>query len=51
VDALFGVPADHGFHLCIPLGYPAEGARFGGRRRPTHETTHLDHWGGPVPWS
>jgi hypothetical protein len=40
------------FHLCIPLGYPAEGARFGGsRRRPIRETTYLDHWGAPVPWT
>jgi hypothetical protein len=32
----------------IPLGYPAESACLGGHRRSTHETTHLDHWGGPV---
>jgi nitroreductase len=52
VHALFGIPEDLTFHFCIPLGYPAEGARFGGsRRRPTRETTHLDHWGGPVPWA
>ena len=51
VYALFGVPAELAFHFCIPLGYPAEGARFGGSRRaPTRETTFLDHWGGPVPW-
>jgi nitroreductase len=36
----------------IPLGYPGEGARFGGsRRRPTSETTYLDRWGGAVPWT
>jgi nitroreductase len=52
VHALFGVPEDLTFHFCIPLGYPAEGARFGGsRRRPTRETTYLDHWGDPVPWT
>jgi nitroreductase len=52
VHALFGLPAELTFHFCIPLGYPAEGARFGGsRRRPTRETTFLDHWGGPVPWA
>ena len=52
VYALFGVPAEVAFHFCIPLGYPAEGARFGGSRRlPTRETTHLDHWGAPVPWT
>jgi nitroreductase len=52
VQALFGLPDDVTFHFCIPLGYPAEGARFGGsRRRPTRETTYLDHWGAPVPWA
>jgi len=52
VCALFGVPAELTFHFCIPLGYPAEGAHFGGsRRRPTRETVYLDHWGGPVPWA
>ena len=52
VHALFAVPADLTFHFCIPLGYPAEGARFGGsRRRPTRETVYLDHWGTAVPWS
>ncbi len=51
VYALFEVPAELAFHFCIPLGYPAEGARFGGSRRaPTRETTFLDHWGGAVPW-
>jgi nitroreductase len=51
VYALFGVPAELAFHFCIPLGYPAEGARFGGSRRlPTRETTYLDRWGGPPPW-
>jgi nitroreductase len=52
VYALFGVPAEVVFHFCIPLGYPAEGARFGGsRRRPTRETTFFDHWGAMVPWA
>jgi len=52
VYALFGVPSELTFHFCIPLGYPAEGARFGGSRRlPTRETTSLDHWGAPVPWT
>lgn len=52
VYALFGVPPELTFHFCIPLGYPAEGARFGGSRRlPTRETTSLDHWGAPVPWT
>lgn len=52
VYALFGIPATLAFHFCIPLGYPAPGAQFGGsRRRPTSETTYLDRWGGPVPWA
>jgi len=52
VYALFGIPAELVFHFCIPLGYPAEGARFGGsRRRPIRETVSFDHWGAPVPWA
>ena len=52
VYALFGIPAELVFHFCIPLGYPAEGARFGGSRRmPTRETIFLDHWGRAVPWT
>jgi nitroreductase len=50
--ALFGIPRDLTFHFCIPLGYPAAGARFGGsKRRPTAETTHLNRWGSAVPWT
>ena len=49
--AMFGVPPELTFHFCIPLGYPGEGARFGGsRRRPTSETTYLNRWGATVPW-
>lgn len=48
--AMFGVPPELVFHFCIPLGYPGEGARFGGsRRRPTSETTYLNRWGAAVP--
>ncbi len=47
---LLGIPATAEFHLCIPLGYPR--GRFGPtQRRPTAETTYLNRWGGPVPWS
>jgi nitroreductase len=52
VHALFGVPPDLTFHFCIPLGYPGEGARFGGaRRRPISESAHLNQWGVPGPWT
>jgi nitroreductase len=51
VYALFDIPTELTFHFCIPLGYPAEGARFGGsRRRPIRETVFLDRWGAPAPW-
>jgi nitroreductase len=50
VYALLGVPREVEFHLCIPLGYPR--GRFGPtQRRPTAETTFLNHWGAPVPWA
>jgi nitroreductase len=50
VNALLGVPAEAEFHLCIPLGYPR--GRFGPtQRRPTYETTYLNRWEAPVPWS
>jgi nitroreductase len=52
VYAMFGIPKELAFHFCIPLGYPGAGARFGGsRRRPISETTYLDRWGAPAPWS
>src|SRR4029453_2524708 len=52
VYALFGIPSELAFHFCIPLGYPAEGARFGGsRRRPIRETGFLDRWGASAPWA
>jgi nitroreductase len=47
---LFGIPGDVGFHFCVPLGYPQ--GQFGPTdRKPTAETTYLDRWNGPVPWS
>jgi len=47
--AMFGIPDDVSFHLCVPLGYPQ--GRFGPNvRRPTSETTFLDRWGAAVPW-
>jgi nitroreductase len=46
---MFGVPRDAGFHFCVPLGYPR--GNFGPtQRKPTSETTFLNHWDAPVPW-
>ncbi len=48
--AMFEIPKDVTFHLCIPLGYPQ--GHFGpNRRKPTSETTYLDRWGAAVPWT
>lgn len=48
--AMFGIPDDVGFHFCVPLGYPQ--GKFGPNvRKPTAETTFLDRWDAPVPWS
>jgi nitroreductase len=50
VYELFGVPDDAAFHFCVPLGYPQ--GRFGPNvRRRTSETSYLDRWGSPVPWT
>ena len=50
--AMFGIPHEVTLHFCIPLGYPADGARFGGsRRRPTSQMTYQDRWGQPAPWA
>jgi nitroreductase len=48
--AMFAVPKDVSFHFCIPLGYPRT-AYGRSRRRPTSETTYLNRWGAPVPWT
>lgn len=49
VYALLGIPSEMEFHFCIPLGYPR--GRFGPtKRRPTAETTYLNHWGAAAPW-
>ena len=48
--AMFGIPDDVGFHFCVPLGYPR--GNFGPNvRKPTSETTFLDRWDAPVPWT
>lgn len=47
---MFGIPDDVGFHFCVPLGYPQ--GNFGPNvRKPISETTFLDRWGAPGPWS
>jgi len=48
--AMFDIPNDVAFYFCVPLGYPQ--GRFGPNvRKPTSETTFLDRWGSPVPWT
>ncbi len=48
--AMFAIPDDVAFHLCVPLGYPQ--GNFGPTvRKPTSETTFLDRWNAPVPWT
>jgi hypothetical protein len=47
---MFGIPRDHAFPFCIPLGSPAF-AYGRSKRRPTSETVSLDRRGGQVPWS
>lgn len=49
VKALLGVPDDVDTAALIPLGYPAEGTRFGPTtRNPLEDVAHLDRWG--TPW-
>ncbi len=48
--AMFDIPDDVGFHLCVPLGYP-RGSFGPTTRKPTAETTFHDRWDGPVPWA
>ena len=48
--ATFAIPDDVAFHLCVPLGYP-EGNFGPTDRRPTTETTFLNRWDAPVPWT
>jgi nitroreductase len=50
VYALLGIPAGVDFHFCIPLGYP-RGSFGPTQRRPTAETTFVDRWGEPPPWT
>jgi nitroreductase len=48
--SMFAIPDDVAFHFCVPLGYPQ--GKFGPTTRmPTSETTFLDRWDAPVPWT
>ena len=45
VKALLGIPAEYATACMIPMGYPAEGERFGGgQRNPVSEVTHYEQW-------
>ena len=47
VKAFLGIPEDVDTAALIPIGYPAEGVRFGGsRRKPLTEVVSYDRWGG-----
>ena len=46
VKELLGIPDDIRMACAVPMGYPAEGERFGGaRRRPLADVVHYDGWG------
>jgi nitroreductase len=50
VKALLGIPEGVETAALIPLGYPAEGVRFGPvNRRPVNEVTYVDRWGNAFP--
>ena len=49
VYEMFNVPAEAGFHCCIPIGYPR--GRFGPTQRlPTSTTTYWNSWEQSPPW-
>ena len=46
VAEILGIPEDIETAALIPVGYPAEGYRFGGsRRKPVEEVTFYERWG------
>ena len=46
VAAYFGIPDDHETVALVPMGYPAEGERFGrSKRKPVEEVTYYEKWG------
>jgi len=43
-----GIPDDVNTHALLPIGYPAEGVKYGPTRRsPVEEVAHSDRWGEP----
>ncbi len=45
LKALLGIPDDYATSCMIPMGWPAEGERFGGgSRKPVSEITHYETW-------
>ena len=46
VREIFGIPDNVETAALLPIGYPADGARYGPtRRKPMEEVTHWDGWG------
>ena len=46
VHALLAIPDNMRMACAVPMGYPAEGERFGGaRRRPLSDVVHYERWG------
>ena len=49
IKEILGVPDEMDTAALVPLGFPADGVRFGPtNRRPVEEVAFLDHWGTPV---
>lgn len=50
IKALLGMPRHIETAALLPIGYPADGARYGPtRRKPMNEVTHWDGWSGGAP--
>ena len=46
IKELLGIPENVETAALLPIGFPADGARYGPTRRaPVHEVTFYDHWG------
>ncbi|MFQ6030100.1 MAG: nitroreductase family protein, partial [Dehalococcoidia bacterium] len=46
IKQLLGIPEDVVTAALLPIGFPAEGARYGPtRRKPLEEVAFVDHWG------